>query len=170
LVSYEKRSPYSYKEFDRDRLVVPWLNWSEIRGKQIWTGFDPEALETLHQHDYLLCGICGEKLGKNKIYGQLYGQTNITSGSGMHPACALLAWKYCPDLNRHQGFSLYSGEGHGLKLGEGAATLHEGTYDLSEVFLEDAAEDISIDQIRALAKAEPSSGSGRCPVSHQTRQ
>ena len=113
--------PNPSQDFPHQRLPVPWINTENVWASQDWLSFDRNAIAELHQADYCLCAICGEQLGEEKIFASL-GYAGNTSGSGMHPGCALLSLHYCPYLRYFpqpaDALVIWRGEGHGLLLSE----------------------------------------------------
>jgi len=156
---------YSPKKRDRwfswfpyKRLPIPWISWDHIKRDGNWTGFDEEALEIVHEHDYKLCGICGLALGAYKVFGRYPGPGN-TTGPGMHAACALLSYHYCPHLlaqTADEAFEIAHTEGHGLSfddVGGGRAGRLDAISDIPTV----GAVAVTIAELRALAQMEHTS-------------
>ena len=148
--------PKPSQHFPHKRLPVPWINTENVWAMKDWLSFDRNAMRELHQADYCLCAICGEQLDRLKVYGTLY-YPGRTTGSGMHPGCALLSLHYCPylaEFDPTEFFVSWEGEGHGLILDESTLDEEEddGTYDLTDVNLAPGWKLISLAEIKALAK------------------
>jgi hypothetical protein len=148
--------------FRPERLPVPWLNWRPALTEGVWTKWDPEALDALAD-DYGLCGVCGEPLGHTKLLGVLGGESTVVStGTALHPQCALLAYKTCPallDLGEDHAFYVYHGDGPGVVRNPDEDRV---SIDISMIAMHDAARPITLTEIRALAKTGAASA-GSCP-------
>jgi hypothetical protein len=178
--------------FPHTKLPVAWISWDEITGSSRnpnWLGFDTAAVLTLHEHNYNICGICGVALGSYKVFARLYGNPGVSTGTGMHAACALLSYHYCPELlgrgnktSPDDVFEIVHSEDSGLDftdcpLDDDIET--EGVYDLSEVKTKNASS-LSMAALRELARteratsdeadeAEAPAAKAVCPFAHKTR-
>lgn len=156
FVDYENKRP----GFDRQQLPVPWINTEPVLSERNWLSFDGEALNQLGEADHLLCAICGDTLGRQKIFGRLGQEGGVSTGSGMHPNCALLSYYYCPHLFQYRGdnqdpaFDLYEGDDAGIDFDAMDRHQHYDGDDISEVLLLPNTRPISLDELRQLAGGE----------------
>jgi hypothetical protein len=178
-----KRVDSWFSWFPHKRLPVPWINWSEVKFGN-WTGFDANALETLDEHDYKLCGICGLALGEYKVFGR-YPEAGNTTGPGMHATCALLSYHYCPYLLEKEAddaFEIAYTDTHGLDFGS-ASSSHAGRIEAISDIKTKGAVSLTLAKLHELARAERANGGSSedkvddsssrpaavrgCPVAHK---
>jgi hypothetical protein len=151
--------------FTHKKLPIPWINTSAVSERQHpnWLGFDEAALEELGANRFCLCAICGNQLSSVKVFGHLHNPGN-TTGVGMHPDCALLAFHYCPELQRMAAesgsddpelFDVVDCEGHGLAIPDA-----DPEYDVSDLNIAVSYRTVRLSELRQLAKtAAHNSGS-----------
>jgi hypothetical protein len=146
-----------WAEFPHRRLPVPWVSWSEVKIGN-WTGFDDDAMQTLERSDYNVCGICGLALGDYKVFGR-YPKAGHTTGPGMHAACALLSYHYCPYLIKEkedEAFEIAHTPESGLDF-EDAKSASDRYEALSNIKTKDAVA-ISMAELHELARVERAAG------------
>jgi hypothetical protein len=184
---YGARTPL----FPHLKLPVSWISWHNIQcgrkggpKRANWLGFDSEAMKVIHEHNYNICGVCGLALGNYKVFARLYGNAGVTTGTGMHAACALLSYHYCPDLlsrghktSADDIFEIVYSEDHGLDFSDTPFDDEEGCeefYDLSEVATADATS-LTMVALMELARRERTTGDATseaavssCPFADKT--
>lgn len=93
------------------KYPVPFSNWGRVYSEDpVFSKFDAESLKAFVDSDFSICDTCGEKLGKNMVFGlqdtPSYPEETdgssvaYVSGLPMHPRCALIAAAYCPHFKK----------------------------------------------------------------------